>query len=66
MTAMLDLAQLVEVSPALHAQAPFFAGNTALLQGDYATHRTLLESSAALWRTLDDQLGLSLNRLTNS
>jgi non-specific serine/threonine protein kinase len=59
MMAMLELAQLVEVSPALHAQALFFAGNTALLQGDYATHRTLLEASVALWRTLDDQLGLS-------
>jgi non-specific serine/threonine protein kinase len=58
-TATLDLAKVVDVPSELHAQALFLGGTVALEAGDNATHRARLETSAALWRALDDPVGLS-------
>jgi ATP/maltotriose-dependent transcriptional regulator MalT len=53
------------VRPAQYAQALMFASQIAQLQGDNAGAHRLIEASVALWRTLDDPLGLAW-ALTNS
>jgi tetratricopeptide (TPR) repeat protein len=59
--AMFDLAERTSdvVPPALRAQALLFGGIFARIQGDFARARVHLETSVAIWRTLDDDLGLS-------
>jgi len=59
--AIFDLAERTAdvVPPALRAQALYFGGVFARIQGDFAKGRVLLETSVAIWRTLDDNLGLS-------
>ena len=60
--AMLELAdrESDSVPPALRALTLFFGGAIALLQGDVGRARELLETSVALWRTIDDQVGLAI------
>ncbi|MBV9602192.1 MAG: tetratricopeptide repeat protein [Chloroflexi bacterium] len=48
-----------EVSAALHAQALMFGAIFARIQRDFTTGRVLLERCVAIWRTLEDDLGLS-------
>ncbi len=47
------------VPPALRALALYWGGAIALLQGDPGRSRELYETSVALWRTIDDQVGLA-------
>ena len=60
--AMLELAdrESDSVPPALRALTLFFGGVIARLQGDVGRARELLETSVALWRTIDDQVGLAI------
>ena len=64
MEAMLELAadsgETAGVQAALHAQTLMFGWRVAQLQADYATARRLIEASVAMWRTLDDDLGLAM------
>jgi hypothetical protein len=64
MEAMLKLAadsgDTSRVQAALRAQVLMFGWRVAQLQADYATARTLIEASVAMWRTLDDALGLAM------
>jgi tetratricopeptide (TPR) repeat protein len=56
------------VSPASRAQAFMFGGMIARVRGDLAMGQTFLERSVAIYRTLDDDLGLAyalLNLGTN-
>jgi non-specific serine/threonine protein kinase len=59
--AILDLAEreLDGVPPALHAQAIMFAAIFARTQGDLTSGRVFLDRCVAIWRTLEDDLGLS-------
>jgi len=59
--AMLDLADRTQdaVPPALRAQALMFGGVFARIQGELGTALRLLETCVAIWRTLDDDLGLA-------
>ena len=59
--AMFDLADSTSegVPPALHAQALMFGAIFARQQGDFARGSALNETCVAIWRTLDDDLGLS-------
>ena len=61
--AMLELAdrESDSVPPALRALAVFFGGAMARLQGDMGRARELIETSVALWRSLDDQVGLAMS-----
>jgi tetratricopeptide (TPR) repeat protein len=58
--AMLDLAERNSdaVSPALRANALLYGGVSARIQGDFTTARAFYETSVAIYRTLDDDLGL--------
>jgi predicted ATPase/DNA-binding XRE family transcriptional regulator len=71
--AMLDLAASATdssgVSPAQraqHANALNFAGMTAQAQGDNARAQSFIDASIALWRALDDPLGLALALVNSS
>ena len=67
--AMLDLAATAPsstVPPAQYAHALMFASQTALLQGDQARAHSFVEASVALWRALDDPLGLAMALGTSS
>ena len=59
--AVFDLAEREPdgVPPALYAQALMFGAIFARTQGDFTKGRMLLERCVAIWRTLDDDLGLS-------
>jgi non-specific serine/threonine protein kinase len=58
---MFDLAERSSdgVPPALRAQALLFGGIFARVQGDFTSARAHLETGVAIWRTLDDDVGLS-------
>jgi non-specific serine/threonine protein kinase len=61
MKAMLDLAaNTFGVQPALYAQALTLGGIVAQMEADTVGSRTLLERSVALWRPLDDPVGLAM------
>ncbi|HYW86812.1 MAG TPA: helix-turn-helix domain-containing protein, partial [Chloroflexota bacterium] len=61
MKAMLDLAANTPgVQPAMYAQALTLGGIVAQMEADAAKSRTLLEKSVALWRLLDDPVGLAM------
>jgi non-specific serine/threonine protein kinase len=61
MRATLDLAANTSgVEPALYAQALTLGGIVAQMEADAARARTLLETSVALWRPLDDPVGLAM------
>jgi len=68
--AMLDIAasptHSPNVRPAQHAQALMYASFTARIQGDNAAAHAFTEASVALWRTLDDPLGLALALINSS
>jgi tetratricopeptide (TPR) repeat protein len=59
--AMLELAERTPnaIAPAVRAQALMFGGTTARMQGDLATAATFLERCVAIYRTVDDDLGLA-------
>jgi hypothetical protein len=59
--AMLELAdrESESVPPALRALTLFFGGIVAYMQGDVGRSRELLEMSVAVWRAIDDQVGLA-------
>jgi non-specific serine/threonine protein kinase len=59
--AVLELAdrEPESVPPALRALTLFFGGVVTYMQADVARSRALLERSVALWRTVDDQVGLA-------
>jgi transcriptional regulator with XRE-family HTH domain len=47
-------------APDAEASSSIFGGVVVLLQGDVARSRELLETSVALWRTVDDHVGLAI------
>jgi len=59
--AMLNLAERNSdaVSPALRANALLYGNVIARIQGDYATARKFSETCVAIYRTLDDDVGLA-------
>ena len=59
---MLELAdrESDSVPPALRALRSFSAEPLPCIQGDLGRSRELLETSVALWRTIDDQVGLAI------